>query len=211
MDTPNNFKRKLIYQLIKRLFDLFVALISLLILSPLLIIISLVIVLTSPGGPFYLDTRLGKNHKPFKVIKFRSMKKDDRPIEEILSPEDYKEYLKEYKLDNDPRITKVGKVLRKTSLDELPQLFNILFGQMSLIGPRPIKEKEYQLLWQGHEDLFYVKPGLTGYWGAHGRSNVRYEERVKMEIYYVYHRSLALDIKIFFKTIVVVLSGKDAK
>lgn len=210
-DMEDNFAPKKGYEFIKRCFDIISSFLAIIVLSPLLIIIGLIIVLTSKGGPIYFDYRLGKNRKTIRVAKFRSMRKDDRPIEEILTPEEYKEYLKEYKLDNDPRITKVGQFLRKTSLDELPQLFNILLGQMSVIGPRPIKQKEYDLLWQGHEEIFYIRPGLTGYWGANGRSNISYDERVKMEIYYVYHRSLKLDIKIFFKTIGAVLKIRGAK
>lgn len=201
---------KPVYDFLKRCFDFFGSLFLILLLSPLFIVITLLVILTSKGGPFYRDERLGKNKKGFKVIKFRSMKSDHRPIEETLSEEDYKLYLKSYKLENDPRVTKFGKILRKTSLDELPQLFNILLGQMSFIGPRPIKEKEYRLLWHNTDDIFFVKPGLTGYWGANGRSNTDYEERIKLEVYYVHNRSILLDIKIFFKTIGVVITRKGA-
>ncbi|MCQ2795939.1 MAG: sugar transferase [Bacilli bacterium] len=204
------YKVKHLYCFIKRCFDIFCSFIAIIVLLPLLLILMVLVPLTSEGSPFYLDKRLGKNKKIIKVIKFRSMKNDARPVIEILSKEQYKEYIKTFKLENDPRTTKFGRFLRKTSLDELPQLFNILKGDLSFVGPRPIVEKEYEYLWNNDELIFKVRPGLTGYWAVNGRSNTSYEDRVKQEDYYVLNRSLWLDFKILVKTVFVAISGKGA-
>ncbi|MCQ2791938.1 MAG: sugar transferase [Bacilli bacterium] len=204
------YKVKPFYCFIKRCFDILCSFLAIIVLSPLLIILTILVPLTSKGSPFYLDKRLGKNKKIIRIIKFRSMKNDTREVAEILSEEEYKEYVKTFKLENDPRTTKFGRFLRKTSLDELPQLFNILKGDLSFVGPRPIVEKEYEHLWDNNEEIFKVKPGLTGYWAVNGRSNTSYEERIKLEQYYVIHRSLWLDFKILVKTFFVAISGKGA-
>ena len=203
-------KTKPVYCFIKRLFDIFCSFLAIIVLSPLLLILTILVPITSKGSPFYLDKRLGKNKKVINVIKFRSMKSDARPVIEILTQEQYKEYVKSFKLENDPRTTKFGRFLRKTSLDELPQLFNILKGDLSFVGPRPIVEKEYEYLWGNDELIFKVKPGLTGYWAVNGRSNADYKDRIKLEDYYVIHRSLWLDFKILIKTFFVAISGKGA-
>lgn len=204
------YKVKHLYCFIKRLVDILCSFIALIVLSPLLLILTILVPLTSKGSPFYLDKRLGKNKKIIKVIKFRSMKSDARPVIEILTKEQYKEYVKTFKLEHDPRTTKFGRFLRKTSLDELPQLFNILKGDLSFVGPRPIVEKEYEYLWDNDELIFKVRPGLTGYWAVNGRSNTDYKERIKLEDYYVLNRSLWLDFKILVKTFFVAISGKGA-
>lgn len=204
------YKVKHLYCFIKRCFDIFCSFVAIIVLSPLLLILTILVPLTSKGSPFYLDKRLGKNKKIIKVIKFRSMKSDARPVIEILTKEQYKEYVKTFKLEHDPRTTKFGRFLRKTSLDELPQLFNILKGDLSFVGPRPIVEKEYEYLWDNDELIFKVRPGLTGYWAVNGRSNTDYKERIKLEDYYVLNRSLWLDFKILVKTFFVAISGKGA-
>ena len=196
--------------IIKRFFDIFCSFLAIIVLSPILLILIILVPLTSKGSPFYLDERYGKNKKTIRVIKFRSMKSDARPVIEILTQEQYKEYIKTFKLKDDPRTTKFGKFLRKTSLDELPQLFNILKGDISFVGPRPIAKKEYEYLWDNDETIFKVRPGLTGYWAVNGRSNLDYKERIKLEDYYVEHRSLWLDFKILVKTFFVAISGKGA-
>ncbi len=208
MNQENKDKR--LYYFIKRCFDIFCSFLAIIVLSPILIILTILVPLTSKGSPFYLDKRLGKNKKTINIIKFRSMKSDARPVIEILTQEQYKEYIKTFKLENDPRTTKFGKFLRKTSLDELPQLFNILKGDLSFVGPRPIVEKEYEYLWDNDELIFKVRPGLTGYWAVNGRSNTHYKDRVKLEDYYVLNRSLWLDFKILVKTFFVAISGKGA-
>ncbi len=204
------YRKKSIYQFVKRCFDILCSFIAIIVLSPLLIILTILVPLTSKGSPFYLDRRLGKNKKIIKVIKYRSMKSDARPVIEILTKEQYQEYIKTFKLENDPRTTKFGKFLRKTSLDELPQLFNILKGDLSFVGPRPIVEKEYEYLWNNDELIFKVRPGLTGYWAVNGRSNTQYHERIQLEDEYVLKRSLWLDFKILVKTVFVAISGKGA-
>ena len=131
-------------------------------------------------------------------------------IFESFTPEQKEEYYTNFKLDNDPRVTKLGGFLRKTSLDELPQLFNILKGDMTIIGPRPIVEKEVEKYGDKAEKLFSVVPGLGGYWQANGRSDTTYEERVEMDMYYIDHMCFTLDAKILFQTIFSVLKGEGA-
>ena len=130
---------------------------------------------------------------------------------EKFTPEQKEEFKKNFKLENDPRITKIGKFLRKTSLDELPQLFNILKGDLSIVGPRPIMEVETKIYGKYKDMLLSVKPGLTGFWAANGRSDTSYKRRRAMEIYYVKNRSLLFDIKIIFKTVISVFKGEGAK
>lgn len=147
------------------------------------------------------------------MYKFRSMKETKQDLKDLLTKEQYEEYLKEYKLDNDPRITKIGNILRKTSLDELPQLLNILKGEMSFVGPRPIIEEEFiNYSSQEKEKLLSVKPGLTGYWQAYARNNATYQtgKRQEMELYYIDNASLLLDIRILVKTVHTVLTREGA-
>ena len=140
------------------------------------------------------------------------MRRDDRPLEEILSPEQLEEWKRDYKVTNDPRVTKIGKILRKTSLDELPQLWNIFVGQMSVIGWRPILQEELERYSKEEQELLLkVRPGLTGYWASHGRSDTTYEDRIKMELYYVYKRSIWLDIRIIWHTAIGVFMHDGAK
>ena len=141
------------------------------------------------------------------------MKMNVKNLEKLLTPEQLEQYRTEFKIDNDPRITKIGNVLRKLSLDELPQLFNILKGDISIVGPRPIVEKETQIYGDDVEKLLSVKPGLTGYWQAYARNNATYEskEKKKMKMYYVEHNSLWLDIKILFKTVISVIKKEGAQ
>ncbi|MGM9969524.1 MAG: sugar transferase [Anaeroplasma sp.] len=192
------------YKIIKRIIDITSSILILLIISPFFLLIMLLVKITSKGPIFYFHERVGLDGKPFKVIKFRTMYKDERPIEEILSSEQLKEYQQNYKIKNDPRVTKFGKILRKTSLDEIPQLLNIICGQMSLVGPRPIMKIETELMNSDDRKLYLsVLPGLTGNWAVNGRSSISYKERLQLELYYVEHKSLWLDLKIFFKTFFV--------
>lgn len=202
-----------LYLGVKRAVDIILSLTGLIILSPIFLVISILVNADDGGSPFYGHERIGKNGKKIKVFKFRSMKKDAGNIENLLTPEQLVQYKTEFKIDNDPRITKVGNFLRKTSLDELPQLLNILKGDISIIGPRPIVEKETKIYGDDIAKLLSVKPGLTGYWQAYARNNATYEsgERQKMEMYYVDHFGFWMDIKIFFKTIVSVIHQEGAK
>ena len=202
-----------IYLIIKRTFDVVLSAIGLIILSPVFLIIMICVIAEDGSNPFYGHIRIGKNGKKICVYKFRSMKNIDVDIEKILTPEQLLQYRTEFKIDNDPRITKVGNFLRKSSLDELPQLINILKGDISIVGPRPIVEREIEIYGKDTAKLLSVQPGLTGYWQAYARNNATYEsgERQKMEMYYVEHQSLWLDIKIIFKTFSSVLKGSGAQ
>lgn len=206
-----------IYEILKRCVDIIGALFGMIILVPTTIIVFIMsIILNESDGPlFYTQKRIGKNGKYFKLYKFRSMCKDaeDKLAVYLAENEEAREeFKKTQKLQNDPRITKMGKVLRKTSLDELPQMINILKGDMSFIGPRPVIDGEIERYEEiGKKDKFLsVKPGLTGYWQVNGRSTTSYEDRIKLELYYVDNKSLWLDIKIFLKTFISVFKGEGA-
>lgn len=202
------------YEGVKRVFDICASLVAIILLSPVFLLVSALVYLGDPGPVAYGQIRIGKNGKPFKMWKFRSMyKNSDRMIDQ-LTPEQKKQYYTEFKIDNDPRITKIGNFLRKTSLDELPQLFNVLFNDMSLIGPRPLIESEIQMNYADtYQELLSVKPGVTGHWQAYARNNATYQsgERQEMELYYVHHASAWLDIKILFKTVITVLKREGAQ
>ena len=205
-----NSVRKKVYLAIKRLIDIIGSLIGIILLSPIYIIIAILIKFDSPGKVVFGHTRKGKGGKDIKVYKFRTMYSNANEIFESFTSEQKEEYYKNFKLDNDPRVTKLGGFLRKTSLDELPQLFNILKGDMTIIGPRPIVEKEVEKYGDKAEKLFSVVPGLGGYWQANGRSDTTYEERVEMDMYYIDHMCFTLDAKILFQTIFSVLKGEGA-
>ena len=205
-----NSVRKKVYLAIKRLIDIIGSLIGIILLSPIYIIIAILIKFDSPGKIVFGHTRKGKGGKDIKVYKFRTMYSNANEIFESFTSEQKEEYYTNFKLDNDPRVTKLGGFLRKTSLDELPQLFNILKGDMTIIGPRPIVEKEVEKYGDKAEKLFSVVPGLGGYWQANGRSDTTYEERVEMDMYYIDHMCFTLDAKILFQTIFSVLKGEGA-
>lgn len=207
--------KKYIYLGTKRTIDIIGALIGIVLLVPVtvLIYIASIILKENDAKLFYSQKRIGKNGKYFKLYKFRSMCKDadDKLAKYLAENEEMRKEFKEtQKLQNDPRITKLGKFLRKTSLDELPQMINILKGNMSFIGPRPVIDGEIDKYENNKEKFLSVKPGLTGYWQVNGRSTTTYEERMKLELYYVEHQSLWLDIKIFFKTFITVLKKEGA-
>jgi exopolysaccharide production protein ExoY len=202
-----------LYLFIKRCIDIIGALIGLIISSPIFILVSIMYLFGESKGPvFFKQQRYGKNGELFYIYKFRSMvvNADEKLKQNKVL---YQKYIKNnYKLEQneDPRITKVGRFLRKTSLDELPQFINVLKGDMSLVGPRPIVEEELKEYKDKGNDFLSVKPGMTGYWQVSGRSNVGYPERVNLELYYVYNSSLILDLKIIIKTILLVLLRKGA-
>ena len=205
-----NSVRNKVYLAIKRLIDIIGSLIGIILLSPIYIIIAILIKFDSPGKIVFGHTRKGKGGKDIKVYKFRTMYSNANEIFESFTSKQKEEYYKNFKLDNDPRVTKLGGFLRKTSLDELPQLFNILKGDMTIIGPRPIVEKEISKYGDKAEKLFSVVPGLAGYWQANGRSDTTYEERVEMDMYYIDNMSFYLDVKILFQTAISVLKGEGA-
>lgn len=207
------FHKKPFYECIKRIFDLVVSLVAVIVLSPILLLIALAIRLEDRGPILYRAQRVGRGGKPITVYKFRSMRMNADRLEDMLTPEELEEYKKNFKLEHDPRITKVGAFLRKTSLDELPQLFNILSGTLSLVGPRPVLQEETELYGDKRNLLLSCKPGLTGLWQVSGRSNVTYENgrRQALELQYVSQRSLWLDIKILFWTVGAVVRMDGAK
>jgi Undecaprenyl-phosphate galactose phosphotransferase WbaP len=176
-------------------------------------VITILIALDSQGPVFYRQTRIGRYGRRFHVYKFRTMVQNaDELLQTYLAeyPDLRTEWLATHKLKNDPRITRVGAILRKTSLDELPQLWNILIGEMSLIGPRPIVDAEVEKYGDCFELYIQVRPGLTGLWQVSGRSDTSYERRVELDKYYVLNRSLKLDLQILWKTVFVVLKKDGA-
>lgn len=202
--------RRTPYKIVKRISDVVLATIGLILLLPIFIIIGLAIKIESKGPVFFKHTRIGKNGKIIKIYKFRTMVNNAEQLIQKFTPEQMKEYKENYKLTNDPRITKIGKFLRKTSLDELPQLINIIKGELSIIGPRPVVSEELEKYGVNAEKFLSVTPGLTGYWAANGRSDTTYEQRMEMELFYVDNLSLKLDIQVFFKTILSVIKRKGA-
>lgn len=203
----------IIYRFIKRTFDFIISGLSLILLSPIFLLIAVLIKFDSKGKVFYKHKRIGKNGEYIYLYKFRSMYSDSKErLEKMLEdPKIRKEWEENYKLDNDPRITKIGSILRKTSLDELPQLFNILVGDMSIVGPRPVIDDEIKKYGSNKDKLLSVTPGLTGWWACNGRSCTSYEDRMKLELYYVDHRNILLDIKVIIKTAISVIKKDGAK
>ncbi len=210
VSNENILKRQSPYRYIKRFMDVILATIALVVLSPIFLIIAIAIKIESKGPVFFKHTRIGKNGKIIKLYKFRSMVINAEELIKSFTPEQMKEYKENYKLTNDPRITKIGKFLRKTSLDELPQLLNIIKGDLSIIGPRPVVTDELKKYGANTEKFLSVTPGLTGYWAANGRSCTTYEQRMQMELYYIDNLSLKMDIKVFFKTIEAVIKREGA-
>nr|WP_302659633.1 sugar transferase [uncultured Clostridium sp.] len=208
-DIVDNEKIRL-YSVTKKSMDLILSFIGLILLIPVFLILAILVKQDSKGPVFYAHTRKGKNRSDIKIYKFRTMYSNSDEIFESFSDEQKEEYYKNFKLDNDQRVTKVGDFLRRTSLDEIPQLINVLKGDLSLVGPRPIVEKEICKYGQYADKLFSVIPGITGYWQSHGRSDTSYEERIEMDMYYIDNRSILLDIKIMFKTVISVIKKEGA-
>jgi lipopolysaccharide/colanic/teichoic acid biosynthesis glycosyltransferase len=192
--------------------DIFLSLLGLIISTPLFCLVAILIRLDSKGPVVFAHTRVGKGGVPFQMYKFRSMVPDAQERMKRFTPEQKKEFSENYKLNHDPRITKIGKFLRKTSLDELPQLLNVLAGSISLVGPRPLVAAEIAAKYGDRQSkLLSVKPGLTGYWQVNGRCNTTYDERIALELYYVDHASFPLDAQILLRTVAVVLKRVGAK
>lgn len=209
MKKLNSHKRT--YNFFKRFFDIICSFFAIVVLLPVYIILGVIVKCTSKGPVFYSHKRIGKNGKEISVIKFRSMVKNADKMIDTFSEEQKKEFKENFKLHNDPRVTKFGKLLRKTSLDELPQLFNIFTGNISIVGPRPITQEETLLYGENRDLLLSVKPGLTGPWAINGRSSITYNKRIELELQYVNECSFWYDFKIIFKTIIPVFKGHGAK
>ncbi|MBQ9072385.1 MAG: sugar transferase [Bacilli bacterium] len=200
----------MIYLFLKRMFDIIFGIIVLILLIPISILIKIITLLNKDfNSIFYVQVRIGKNGKKFNLYKFRTMIPNaEEELEELLKIKKYKnEWDKNQKLKNDPRITKIGKILRKTSIDELPQFINILKGDMSLIGPRPLVDGELQKH-KGNPKIYHsIKPGITGWWVCNGRQEMTYKKRLNLEYYYIKNMGIWMDIKCIFKTIKIVLKG----
>ena len=176
--------------------------------------LSICIKTESPGPVFFSHDRVGESGKHFRMHKFRSMKVGSEDLEAALNDDDLEAYLKEYKLNDDPRVTRIGRWIRYWSLDELPQLLNVIKGDMSLVGPRPVMESELGFYTEDEQQRFLsVKPGITGYWQIHGRNEATYQtgSRQRLELYYVENASPLLDLNILIKTPTAVLCRKGAR
>lgn len=207
--------KRILENVIKRIIDIIGGLIGTIILIPLSIFIYIARkILNEDDGPmFYEQLRIGKNGKQFRMYKYRSMVMgaDEKLFEYLEQNEEAREeYTKYKKLKNDPRITKIGNFLRKTSLDEFPQFLNVLMGHMSLVGPRPYLPREKKDMGEYYTYIIESKPGITGYWQVAGRSDVTFEERLKMDYEYNKNKNLKTDIKLIFKTILNVVKKEGA-
>lgn len=203
-----------ISKIIKRGFDIFCGLIGILLIIPISIVVYLVNIINKEKGKiFFVQERIGLNGKKFKMYKFRTMVENAEEvlIELLKDPKYKKEWEVNQKFENDPRITKVGNILRKTSLDEIPQFINVFIGNMSLIGPRPLIEGELDLHNGDHKIYESVRPGISGWWAANGRSAITYEKRLELEYFYCKNWNLWLDIKCIILTIKTVIFRKGAK
>lgn len=207
--------KECVYIVIKRLFDIIGGLIGLILLIPIMILVKIAYMCSGDFGKIiFTQNRIGKNGKEFKFYKFRSMVVNaDDVLKELLKQDEElaKEYKENKKFREDPRITKVGKFIRKASIDELPQLINVLKGDMSLIGNRPYLPREKEDMGSFYEDIIKTKPGITGYWQVSGRSDLSFRKRLELEQYYSNHYGFKMDMKIFFRTFSVVLGKNGAK
>jgi lipopolysaccharide/colanic/teichoic acid biosynthesis glycosyltransferase len=206
-----------VFQKIKYAFDALAALIGFILVLPVFLSLALAVKATSPGPVFYLAQAVGKGGRFFRMFKFRSMISGasknihEEYVTRLIKGEIVQDNEgKTLKITNDPRVTKVGRFLRKTSLDELPQLINVLKGDMSLVGPRPCLPYEYAIYKDWHKRRTCVRPGITGLWQVVGRSEVSFEDMILLDLYYIYNRSMELDFSILFETVFVLLKGKGA-
>ncbi len=189
------------YKIVKRILDIIFSIIGIIIFIPFSIIIIIIIMLNSKGGPIFIHERIGQGGKKIKIIKFRTMYKNSDEIFQKMSESKKKEYYENYKISDDERITKVGKFLRKYYIDEIPQLLNVLKGDMSIIGPRPVIYEETLRYKKNRKKFLSLKPGITGYWQVNAYKNMTYNERIKQELFYIENFSFKLDFEIFFKTV----------
>lgn len=202
-------EKSIIYKFFKRLLDIICSLLGLIILCPVLLIVAILIKLESRGAVIFSQKRVGLNGNEFKMYKFRSMVQNAEELKEKLAKQNEMSGPM-FKIKDDPRVTKVGKFIRKTSIDELPQLINVLKGEMSLVGPRPSLPKEVSKFEPWMLKRLQVKPGLTCYWQVLGRNNVDFEDWMKLDLQYVNDRSFWLDLKLILKTVTVLFGDKNA-
>lgn len=216
MESIKICKNKTVYFAVKRLFDIVVSfLLGIIFLIPLYIIIKIASILSKDFYPIiFTQNRIGKDGKTIKIYKFRSMIPNAEDVLEVLmrkDPKIRKEYLENKKLENDPRITKVGKFIRRYSIDELPQLLNVFIGNMSLVGPRPYLFREKEDMGNYYDYIIKCKPGITGLWQVSGRSNVSFKKRLLLDRDYTLNRGINYDLKIILKTVGAVIGKKGAK
>ena len=208
-EVIENERSNVLYEVIKRIIDIVASFTGLIVLSPLMLVVSILIKLESKGEVIFKQKRVGLNGKEFYMYKFRSM---------VINAEELKAELESqnemsgpmFKMKDDPRITRIGKFIRKTSIDELPQLINVIKGDMSLVGPRPSLPKEVEEFETWMRERLEVKPGLTCIWQVSGRNNIDFEDWMKLDIKYVRERSFKLDIKLILKTVLVLFGDKNA-
>ena len=204
-----NVESKPVYEFFKRAFDIVASLLGIIVLSPLLLVIALIIKFSDKGPVFFVQNRTGKDGKVFKMYKFRSMYVDaEKRRNELLDQNEADGPL--FKIAKDPRVTKIGAFIRKTSIDELPQLFNCLIGNMSVVGPRPLVTYEQDQCTEYQAQRLLVKPGITCYWQIIGRSDLNFDDLIELDLKYIKERSFLTDIKIIFKTFSAVLKSKGA-
>ncbi|MEK3732524.1 MULTISPECIES: sugar transferase [Paenibacillus] len=198
------------YLVIKRIMDVMLALIGLVLLSPLFILVALLIKMEDPkGSVFFYQTRIGKNERPFRMYKFRSMVSNaEELLEKLLDQNEVGGAM--FKMKEDPRITKIGKFIRKTSIDELPQLWNVVRGDMSLVGPRPALPREVMQYTSYDKQRLSVSPGCTGLWQVSGRNNLSFQEMLELDLEYIERRNLWLDIKVMLRTVKVMVFPNSA-
>ncbi|MGI6155891.1 MAG: sugar transferase [Enterococcus lemanii] len=201
---------KQVFFFVKRIVDIVGSVVGLILLSPLFLIVALLMKIEEPRGPiFFSQTRIGKNEIPFKMYKFRSMCVDaEEKLEALLKLNEVEGAM--FKMKDDPRITRVGKFIRKTSIDELPQLWNVIKGDMSLVGPRPPLVREVEVYTTFDKQRLLVKPGCTGVWQISGRNEVGFDEMVALDLTYIENIGLVRDIEIIVKTVVVMLKPNGA-
>lgn len=202
-------KESALYNISKRILDIIASTLGLIILSPILLVVAILIRLESRGPAIFSQKRIGLNKKEFKMYKFRSMVQNAEELKEKLAKENEMSGPM-FKIKNDPRVTKVGRFIRRTSIDELPQLINVLKGEMSLVGPRPSLPKEVSKFEPWMLKRLSVKPGLTCYWQVSGRNNIDFENWMKLDLQYVNDRSFWLDLKLILKTATVLFGDKNA-
>ncbi|APH13659.1 multidrug MFS transporter [Clostridium botulinum] len=208
-EYKNEYSKTIMYFVIKKIIDLLGSIIGLILLSPILIITAIAIKLDSKGPVFFIQERVGKNEQSFNMYKFRSMVIDAE--EKLYKLKDKNEMSGPmFKMKDDPRITKIGRFIRKTSIDELPQLFNVLKGEMSLVGPRPNLPREVIKFTDYQKNKFLAKPGLTCYWQVMGRNNIDFEDWIELDIKYIRKRNTWEDIKLIFKTVGVLFGDDNA-
>ena len=201
--------KSIIYKVFKRILDIISSTLGLIFLSPLILIVSILIKIESKGPVIFSQRRVGLNGKEFKMYKFRSMVVNAEELKEKLSKQNEMSGPM-FKIKVDPRVTKAGKFIRKTSIDELPQLINVIKGDMSLVGPRPSLPEEVAKFEPWMRERLTIKPGLTCYWQVSGRSNIGFNEWMRLDLKYINDRSFLLDLKLIFKTFFVLFGDKDA-